>query len=383
MAKHDTIEELFTATADAIRGKENSTAKIVADDFPDRITALQNGIDSSDATATAADIKQNKTAYVNSGKITGTLVESSGENFTTDNYETDDITKSVTLVATGSSSPKIINENTEIRTSISRQLLGNAVSNDVVSGKTFSSIAGVSIIGTLDFVDTTDATASASDIASGKTAYVNGSKITGNMDTLSSVTLVNGTYSNNSDSIIFSGKPSSPGYITYATSASIDVLLNTFGNATAADVATGKTFTSAAGFQTTGSYTPTRQRYNLNSSDLWFDSSGKDNAGNRLVIQLHHNFSQIAHIYLCNGNSFAALRIVPVSETEAEGKFLNNTTLAPIFYSGSATSEIYIDSLTDEAREQILVSEDALDSYFAKATLTGSTTIYGYYYYFE
>lgn len=42
MAKHTTLSSLFTAIADAIRSKKGSTETIVADNFPDEITALSN-----------------------------------------------------------------------------------------------------------------------------------------------------------------------------------------------------------------------------------------------------------------------------------------------------------------------------------------------------
>lgn len=41
MAKYTNLKGLFTAIANAIRSKEGSTGKIVADDFPDRIAAIQ------------------------------------------------------------------------------------------------------------------------------------------------------------------------------------------------------------------------------------------------------------------------------------------------------------------------------------------------------
>lgn len=53
-----------------------------------------------------------------------------------------------------------------------------ATESDIAVGKT-AYVNGVKVIGTKDWVDTSDATATASDIAVGKTAYVNDVKITG------------------------------------------------------------------------------------------------------------------------------------------------------------------------------------------------------------
>lgn len=241
-----------------------------------------SGTDTSDATATEEDIARNKTAYVQGKKITGKL------------YEYVKGKKLEMWVSAGGSQYLIVNKRGYICISMPHEfndeilrigctielgadpsLFGDAVAADVAKGKTMTSAAGLKVVGTnTNDADTSDADATASDIAKGRTAYVQGAKVTGKLtEYLAGETL---SYYTSGDEEITIERDSDSHNISIKIHCfdddkimrhnsyiklGADAIL--FGNATAADVAKGKTFTSAAGVNVTGTAEPAKSNNNV------------------------------------------------------------------------------------------------------------------------
>lgn len=130
-----------------------------------------NYVDTTDATATAGTILEGETAYVGSVKVEGTMPNNGAAEKTLTTTET-----SYTIPEgyhNGEGTVIIVPETKTVQPSRSEQNV------TPTAGKVLSKVTVGAIPANL--IDTTDATAEASDILSGQTAYVNGVKVTGSM----------------------------------------------------------------------------------------------------------------------------------------------------------------------------------------------------------
>lgn len=123
--------------------------------------------DTTGATAAADNILTGKTAFGAAGSVTGTMANNGA------------VTGSISTVAGTYTVPAGYHSG-KGTVSIASAEQAKLVTGNIRAGVTVLGVSGKSSV-----VDTADATASAGTIISGKTAYVNGSKVTGSLTLVS------------------------------------------------------------------------------------------------------------------------------------------------------------------------------------------------------
>lgn len=152
--KHDSLQSLFTAIADSIRAKGEVSYNIKADDFPEKIMELIEG--GGDVTlptltnpGTEDDLLLNKELIDENGNIvTGKLKEIINSFSLYDDVEVV-IDDGIIELFAPFVEDAIVRNGCQSRLGISASEFGDALPEDVVEGKFFTSASGLRTLGTL------------------------------------------------------------------------------------------------------------------------------------------------------------------------------------------------------------------------------------------
>lgn len=244
------------------------------------VSGGSSGFDTSDANVNENMIPQGKIAYGASGRVVGQVPIFNDESPLPINSDGSWIVKvsNSVLRLIGKTSANqygyvkpydAVSVDVDLtKSSSNKSILGDAKAEHVLRGHTFTSQEGIQMQGSYSpgsGLDTSDATATANDIAMGKTAYVNGSKVTGQIEDfrgnwqdfdLYKPRVENLRIFDDGDAIAVLGTmdmQSETALIPRGFDIGTNLIFtSTFGDAECSQVLKGKTFTSSAGYRVVG-----------------------------------------------------------------------------------------------------------------------------------